>query len=264
MTTFKQFLAEAEAGNLQQMLDLYNSDFSDWPLQFPLGRVESRDYSKMQVMKPRSSPRGHSRAGSHLMQRALASQPSWKDVPNRDMSIFATTTPGKGTYAEMNADGDFSYLALIPKDGTVIAMIEDDFNLKEVTFAGRKMKMFEVFTQYTLNDLRYYKEYLDDRQAILSSPSAHDIDGFMNLYNYLLERLDGEHAERLKRTFAPVVEFIEMVKADKLPPEFFGITLTTSNEYRKPPKPHEAWFHADALAIPIKQYEKFYKLVSNQ
>lgn len=264
MTTFKQFLAEAEEGNLQQMLDLYNSDFSDFPLSHPMGRVEMRPIKKMQVLQPRAEPRKMSTGGSHHLQRALKRQPSWKDVPDRDYSIFATTAPGQGTFATMNPDKDLSHLAIIPRDGAVIAMIEDDFNLKKVTFAGQTMRMWEVFNVRKITHLEGFKRDIMDTQVRLRAPVATDVFSFKKLYDYIYEHVDDSVRGDLEHVFAPTLEFIEMVKADKLPPEFFGITLTTSNDYRKPSKPHEAWFHADALAIPIKQYEKFHQLVSNQ
>lgn len=263
MTTFKQFLTE-EATSLQDMLDLYNSEFADFPLSHPMGRVEMRPIRKMQVLKPRSEPRKMSTAGSHHLQRALQSQPSWKDVPNRDYSIFVTTSPGKGTFANMNSDDDLSHLAIIPRDGTVIAMIEDDFNLKKVTFAGETMSMWEVFNVRKISYLEGFIHDIEDRQTRLSAPNATDVASFKKLYDYMHKHVDKSALPSLERTFAPTLEFINKVEKNELPPEFFGITLTTSDKYRPPAKPHEAWFHAEALAIPIKQYEKFHQLVTNQ
>lgn len=264
MRTFKQFLSE-ESGSLSQMLDLYNEDYSEWPLQHPLGRFDSRPINKLQVLKPRMAPRKRSLAGSQMLQQALKKQPSWAKVPDRDYSIFVSTAPGSGSYANMNKFSDeLNELALIPNDNAVIAMIEDDFNVQSVTFGGRQMKLYEVFTKRSIDMLHSFKDNLHDKQVKLSAPLAHDVESFKKLYDYLVKHLSQDDVVVMQRTLAPAIDFVEKVTANELPPEFFGITLTTPANYRKPSAPHEAWFHADALVMPIKQYEKFYQLVTNQ
>lgn len=263
MHSFKQYLTE-ESGSLQQMLDLYNEDYSDWPLMHPLGRVDTRSISKMQVLKPRAVKREKSMAGSHMLQRVLASQPSWKEIPDRDFSIFTTSSPGKGSFATMNRSADLSHLAIIPKNGTKCAMIQDDFNKKKIEFGNVNRALWRIFNDAAMNDLRLTRQYIQDKQTRLRAPEVHDAWSSWNLYKFLQKNLDQDARANLERDFGKFAEFMEFASKNKLPPEHMGITTFTPDTYRPPSKPHEVWFHGDALAIPILQYAKFVQLVNNQ
>ena len=270
MRTFKQFLKEDTLTSTMSeiLVAKYKKDFSDWPLTHPLARIDSRNITLPQIMKPRlisrfNNPNG-SVARTSMVQILLNSQESWKDVPDRGYSVFTSSAPGEGTYAKQNKSFSGT-IAVIPKNGAMCAMIPDDFNKAKVPIGSETMELWKIFRGseiiYSLMDEVHFL----DRNIRFKAPHVNfddDIPTAVKVYDYLLEHLPEEKRQALKRRFGYLKIFLQKVTSNKIPPNKLGIKTFTPDTYKPPVKPQEIWFNDDYLAIPIDKYDEFVTLVS--
>jgi hypothetical protein len=84
----------------QALIDAYHRDFNEWPLDAPLGRLDSRKIP-IGISAPRSRPRTTSQGDTKVIQDFLMGQSSWAEVPNRNYSVFTTSEPGAGLFANI-------------------------------------------------------------------------------------------------------------------------------------------------------------------
>lgn len=240
----------------QALIDAYHRDFNEWPLDAPLGRIDSRTIP-IGISAPRATPRTKSQAGTGAIQDFLKSQPSWADVPDRNLSVFATTSPDEGHYADIfgGNSSKFSY-RLIPRNGTTVALVQDDFNEKSFKIEDDtyqladfvQVRTFERISQIIELDLE-----LDDEPTIRNLKSA-----ISEIRAHLKKGYTFDRSAQV-RPLQALVQYLDRRK--ELTPEFLGIELVTTADYVKPSAPHEAWFSDEYICIPAADWDDFVREV---
>lgn len=231
-----------------QLIETYRRDFNEWPLHAPLGRYDKRDIP-ISVQKRREMSRS-SIAGSGSLQRFLFGQSSWKNVPPRDFSIFTTTSPNEGTFAEFGVRGAYKSYMIIPRNGTKIALIRNDFNDASIRLGDRSFEVSDL-TGFLMMD---HIKWLNDKYDVypLGIKTLHSAMQAVKALRRAGYDVDGDENLRAIRTLTDQVE-----SGKEITPEDLGIEVVTTSTYVEPSAPHEAWFSDDYICIPEADWEAF-------
>lgn len=177
-------------------------------------------------------------------------------MPDRDMSLFCSTING-GQYIDMMRDDEgYDLYYIIPKNGTHVGLVKDDFNMIQI--GGESLRFFDSKTVRTVVD-----------EVVKKIPGLEGPTLFDTLIN--MATSTEEVQSKIYRIGRKVDSYYtgvamqagkRLADPSKLEPAKLGISVTTPRLYKPSSIQKEAWFVGEYLKIPANQWEKFRALIS--
>jgi hypothetical protein len=258
--TFKEFLLEEDRTlSAEEALEFFKKHCSDWKTPTrPLWRAASKN-EPIRVRDSSERVRPRSRSGNGAMHKWIFSFPAWNDFPERDRSIFCSTTMDTEV-TEMTEDNTY---AIFPVNGTKLAITKEvDFNFI------RPFKAAEHRTN-NLGTISYYIRTIAEDVLHIDGPQTLSAD-LKNLWEQILNSLevDGK-IDQTKPEFKRIGKIsgawlldFHAEYPDIFQPDRMGVALETPSSFKFDGKQHEVWFSGKYLSVPAIQFSEFIKPLS--
>lgn len=246
MQRFKEFLLEDDAHNkisLEEAVIYFKENCSDYNLSKPLYRASNSENTTISKTRERQKILG----GWGTVLNYINSTGYWKEYPNRNKSVFCSTT--QNIMIKANA-----LKIIIPKNNTKLAII----NTKDFNLCDFKLAKINLNLNTLIACICYFGKGND---------KAERFDDAMSKLNMFKHVKSSELKERIynysKQAKLDLDEedldfFIENIdRFDTLfTPKTMGVKLITTKTLNET-KTKEVWFEGEYLSIPEHEFNKF-------